>query len=165
MICLVILSCLLIFEREGLKTWLKPLHTQVELSYCELHLKVNLAGPLNGRTFTVCVFRYFPLGWSDSPEKILLVSCPEVSNWQCFETRITNSSWFVHNCPGFKTESSYPKNTYSPRKIEMVAQTMPLFWELSSERGLGDLIILCVHIQVTHCFHYGTPPPYIPSAP
>lgn len=158
-ICLVILSSLLIFEREGLKTWLKPPHTQVELSHCELHLKVDLAGPFSGRTSAVHIFRSFPLGWSDSPEKILWVSCLEVSNCQCFETRVTNSSWFIQDCPGFKTESPYPGNAYHPRKIEMVAQAMPLFWELTSERELGELIILHVHIQVIHCFHYGTPPP------
>ena len=104
-ICLEILSCLPIFEREGLKTWLKPADIQVELIHCELHLKVDLVGPLGGKTSPVCIFRSFPLGWLDSPEKILLVSCLEVSKCQCFETRITNSTWFVQNCPGFKTGS------------------------------------------------------------
>lgn len=46
--CLIILNCLPIFEREGLKT-----HTQVELVHCDHHYKVDPAGPLSCRTASI----------------------------------------------------------------------------------------------------------------
>lgn len=80
------------------------------------------------------------------------------SNYQCFEARVTSSSLFAQAYQNFKTERPHLGNALGLKKIGMIQHTMSPFWELSRERGLGDLVILHVHIQITTLFLVGYPP-------